>query len=41
MITPRGLTPLSTQEEEYSFSGFIPTNKKTSKQCPGGRVTVS
>jgi len=29
---PRGGTSLPTQEAEYSFSGFIPTNKQTNKQ---------
>jgi len=32
VITPRGFTSLTTQEAEYSFSGFIPTNKQTNKQ---------
>jgi len=29
VITPRGFTSLPTQEAEYSFSCFIPTNKHT------------
>jgi len=32
VLTPRGFTSLPTQEEEYSFSGFIPTNKKTNNE---------
>jgi len=32
VITPRGFTSLPTQEAEYSFSGFIPTNKQTNKK---------
>ena len=32
VITPRGFTSLPTQEVEYSFLGFIPTNKQTNKQ---------
>jgi len=31
VIAPRGFTSLPTQEAEYSFSGFIPTNKQTNK----------
>jgi len=31
MITPRGFISLSTQEAEYCFSGFIPTNKQANK----------
>ena len=31
MIAPRGFTSLQTKEAEYSFSGFIPTNKQTNK----------
>ena len=30
VITPRGFTSLQTQE--YSFPGFIPTNKQTNRQ---------
>jgi len=32
VITPRGFTSLPTQEAEYSFSGFVPTNKQVNKQ---------
>jgi len=32
VITPRGCFSLPTQEAEYSFSGFIPTNKQTNKK---------
>jgi len=28
---PRGFTSVPTQEEEYNFPGFIPTNKQTNK----------
>jgi len=36
VITPRGFTSLPTQEAEYIFSGFIPTNKQTNKQHTHG-----
>ena len=32
MIIPRGFTSLQEKEAEYSFSGFITTNKQTNKQ---------
>jgi len=38
VIIPRGFTSLQTKEEEYSFSGFIPTNKQTNYATGAART---
>jgi len=38
-ITPSGFTSLPTQEEEYSFLGFIPTNKQKQQTNQGNMLS--
>ena len=38
VITPRGFTSLQKKEAEYSFSGFITTNKQTNKQVEASQT---
>jgi len=38
VITPRGFTSLPTQEVEYGFSGFIPTNNQTNTRVASSKI---